>query len=310
MTESGGKPKAIPTKSVLARAFYESDFAWETAREMRRTAWEARPVEPLDVVIGPEAVSANGEEEDVRGKGQETWERLYKTRGEAMFKTRRYMIKAFPELQETLDVSTDLTLMDLGCGAGASLVPILKYFQGACVDHKREMTVLASDISGEAVELLEWSVEKQLMAESSSAVRLETTTWDLTKPIPDESWLNRGDFGTLIFTLSAIHPDYQLESLRNCVTTLKPNGRLLFRDYGAYDMIQERCKKRVGEWTVIKLDGVLCTFYTVDRLSKLFQDAGLALDEPPRYCMVRNVNRKQQSEMLRVFIRAVGRRIA
>lgn len=74
-------------------------------------------------------------------------------------------------------------------------------------------------------------------------------------------------------------------------------------------MIQQRSRRRVGAWTVQKQDGVLCTLYTLDTLTKLFHDTGqLELVQEPKYCTIRAINRRNQTEMLRVFIQALVRR--
>jgi len=302
----------LMASSSLAGAFYENDFGWEEMRDERIDSWEKKPI----------AVATLRQDE---GGGELVWNGLYKVRGDGMFKARRYIIEAFPELREALDAEGSLSIADIGCGAGATLLPILSY-------RARGLSILATDISCEALDLLTASLsakhEDILVVRSVDAendlegkpdivyneriVLNETTTtihtmpWDLTAPLPQLSVSNRYDIGLLIFTLSAIPPEKQLIALRNATSLLKSGGKLLIRDYGAFDMIQDRTKLRIGEWTVQKEDGVFCTFYTLETLTHLFTQAGLTLLEPPRYCTVKNVNRKQNSEIRRVFIRAVG----
>lgn len=225
---------------------------------------------------------------------KQIWDGLYSMRGSGMFKPRRYILKAFPELEEALNnTSCGVSILDCGSGNGASIFPLL----AAAAEHSSKVNILALDLSSSALELL-----TQATAESN----VETLQFDLTSPSPPRIVHHGFDFSLLIFTLSAILPEFHLQALQNSVHHLRVGGKLLFRDYGWMDMIQVRCKQRVGESTVCKTDGVWCTFFTVDSLHKLFASAGLRLEQPAKYCTVRNINRKSKQELKRVFIQAVG----
>jgi len=65
------------------------------------------------------------------------------------------------------------------------------------------------------------------------------------------------DISTLIFVLSAIHPDRFVLALKNIFKVLKPGGYLLFRDYGLYDMAQLRFKPghKIADKLYMRQDG-------------------------------------------------------
>lgn len=193
------------------------------------------------------------------------------------------MSKAFP----VLDGLSGKRVIDLGCGAGACL--------GVTATRAKE--VLCVDVSTMALELVK---EKFPMVDTLQC-DLQGDGTELPR--------NWADLGLLVFTLSALRPDRQIEALRHCAATLKPGGVLLFRDYGMFDHVQTKeHTMRVGECTIQKGDGVLCTFFDLEFIIMAFGVAGLTLHEPPKYCTVKNLNRKTGEELFRVFVQAVGQK--
>lgn len=65
------------------------------------------------------------------------------------------------------------------------------------------------------------------------------------------------DIASLIFVLSAIHPDNFCSAMTSIAEVLKPGGLLIFRDYGLYDMAQLRFgrDKKLGENFYVRQDG-------------------------------------------------------
>lgn len=68
---------------------------------------------------------------------------------------------------------------------------------------------------------------------------------------------NSVDVASLIFVLSAIHPDKFVEALVNIRSVLKSDGVLVFRDYGLHDMAQIRFGRgnKLGENFYVRQDG-------------------------------------------------------
>ena len=65
------------------------------------------------------------------------------------------------------------------------------------------------------------------------------------------------DVASLIFVLSAIHPDNHVETFLNVASVLKTGGVLIFRDYGLYDMAQIRFGKgnKLADNFYVRQDG-------------------------------------------------------
>lgn len=65
------------------------------------------------------------------------------------------------------------------------------------------------------------------------------------------------DVASLIFVLSAIHPERFVGVLKNIAEVLKPGGFLIFRDYGLHDMAQIRFGRgnKIAENFYVRQDG-------------------------------------------------------
>lgn len=70
------------------------------------------------------------------------------------------------------------------------------------------------------------------------------------------------DVASLIFVLSAIHPDNFTHALQNIAEVLRPSGVLVFRDYGLYDMAQIRFGrgKKLADNFYVRQDGTRHVF--------------------------------------------------
>lgn len=89
---------------------------------------------------------------------------------------------------------------------------------------------------------------------------------------------------------------------------LKPNGRVLIRDYGLYDLSMIRSQKCLApeHSSYYREDGTLVTFFSIAQLQALFS---LFIAEETKYCTVKSVNRKTQQHLHRVWIHGQFRKI-
>lgn len=111
-----------------------------------------------------------------------------------------------------------------------------------------ELNLYGYDYSSEAVEV----VRKSEVYKADHLGSCYADKWDLsatnrddkTRPVlPPGLEEGSADVVVLIFVLSALHPDEWEAAARNVTALLKPGGKLLFRDYGRYDLPQLRFKK-------------------------------------------------------------------
>ncbi|KAK7278240.1 hypothetical protein RJT34_23266 [Clitoria ternatea] len=246
------------------------------------------------------------------------------------FKERRYLLKEFPEL---LSSPPNSKLLEVGCGNGSTLLPILR--------NNKDMIVFACDCSNETLQRAKEIISATLA--SSLENRFRTFCCDIsTNGFPNwlvcnpckESFSQKQsycmadggednglhiinpnsseefgccvggvDFVTLIFTLSAVPLERMPRSIKECFIVLKPGGVVFFRDYGLYDMTMLRFEpdKRVGFREYMRSDGTRSYFFCLDTVRNLFLGAGfteLELD----YCCVKSVNRRKEKSMQRVWV--------
>lgn len=132
------------------------------------------------------------------------------------------------------------------------------------------------------------------------------------------------DVASLIFVLSAVHPDNFSKVFKSIAGVLRPNGLLIFRDYGLYDMAQLRFGRghKLGENFYVRQDGTRSVshllwllgnlrfwpfsmfrsyFFSVEFLKDLATDAGFDVLSC-HYVHRRTVNKKEGVDEPRVFV--------
>ncbi|POI34470.1 hypothetical protein CIB84_001778, partial [Bambusicola thoracicus] len=159
------------------------------------------------------------------------------------------VLKSFPGSDATYRI------LEVGCGAGNSVFPILKVL---C--NTPGTFLYCCDFASGAVELVK-SHSSYNSAWCSAFVH-DVCDDALPYPFPDEIL----DVILLVFVLSTIHPDRMQQVVNRLVKLLKPGGMLLFRDYGRYDTAQLRFKKGhcLSENFYVRGDGTRVYFFTKD----------------------------------------------
>ncbi|NXI46628.1 METL2 protein, partial [Galbula dea] len=185
-------------------------------------------------------------------------------------------------------------ILEVGCGAGNSVFPILKVL---C--NTPGTFLYCCDFASGAVELVK-SHSSYNSAWCSAFVH-DVCDDALPYPFPDEIL----DVILLVFVLSTIHPDRMQGVVNRLAKLLKPGGMLLFRDYGRYDMAQLRFKRGccLSENFYVRGDGTRVYFFTKDEIWNMFNLAGLT--EVQNLVDRRlQVNRKKKVKMQRVWIQS------
>jgi len=257
---------------------------------------------------------------------EQAWNKFYSQHQTRFFNDRHYLHKAFPEefcVPET-ETNNDggstnhRTLVEIGCGVGNLLLPLLEdnnnidntddkevsNKKSENIDknsalasannnmpiHEFQWTVFGLDLAREAIKWLQRDGRFQRAAAQGRATAL---VHDISLPQLPDCLLGTAHVTTLLFCLSAIAPGPRMvQAVRNAAATLKEptddsgngGGVLVFRDYGRYDEAQLKLgtsrNKLLEDNFYKKHDGTKCYYFSLEDVRELFeQEAGLTILE-------------------------------
>ncbi|XP_052186377.1 uncharacterized protein LOC127797481 isoform X2 [Diospyros lotus] len=313
--------------------YYSKDFEWDQLRLEIESDPSLRhhclPPEVDDGRTNPSATEYFSGSESSASRDSDAWNDFHARHSTGkFFKERRYLLKEFPEL---LSCDEHSKLLEVGCGNGSTILPILR----------GSINVYACDCSIEALKRVEEVIDeaglaslkhrfhpftcdfsicgfpKWLACDSCRGVFLkkqETYLSDTNNKgregLNDFSYLSEKkcchggvDFVTLIFTLSAVPRHRMPTAISACFSILKPGGLLLFRDYGLYDMTMLRFgpERKVGFREYMRSDGTRSYFFCLDSVRDLFVHAGF-IELELEYCCIKSVNRRNGKIMRRIWV--------
>ncbi|CDK24737.1 unnamed protein product [Kuraishia capsulata CBS 1993] len=224
------------------------------------------------------------------------WDIFYRNNRENFFKDRKWLQIEFPSLYEaTKEGAGPKTILEVGCGAGNTMFPILKQ------NENQELRIIGADFSKNAVQLVRDS-------EHYDPAFAHACVWDLANAdleLPETVEPHSVDILIMVFVFSALEPAQWDHAVNNLQKLMKPGGHILFRDYGRYDLAQVRFKKNrlLDDNFYVRGDGTRVYFFTEDELrqifGKVFKERKIGTD---RRLLV---NRKKQLKMYRIWLQGV-----
>ncbi|XP_021037693.1 methyltransferase-like protein 6 isoform X2 [Mus caroli] len=229
-------------------------------------------------------------------EAQKNWDLFYKRNSTNFFKDRHWTTREFEELRSCREYEGQkLTLLEAGCGVGNCLFPLL--------EEDLNLFAYACDFSPRAVDYVKQ--HPLYNAERCKVFQCDLTRDNLLDHVPPESV----DAVTLIFVLSAVHPEKMRLVLLNVYKVLKPGRSVLFRDYGLNDhaMLRFKAGSKLGENFYVRQDGTRSYFFTDEFLAQLFVDAGYE-EVVNEYVFRETVNKKEGLCVPRVFLQSKFRK--
>lgn len=205
------------------------------------------------------------DKKNYNAKPAKYWDNFYKTNADNFFRNRKWLHLEFPELLAAAEPDAgDITICEIGCGAGNAAFPLLTANQNP------NLIIRAYDYSTHAVKL----VQTNALYSSPPVGKIEAAVWDLSSldTLPPGVGPGTVDIIVLVFVLSALHPDEWGKAVANIHKMLKPGGLVLFRDYGRHDLTQLRFKsgRLLEDNFYIRGDKTRVYFFELDELALVF----------------------------------------
>ncbi|CAM9558044.1 unnamed protein product [Ascophyllum nodosum] len=240
--------------------------------------WTAEEEEEASRAVAAQGFGLPGAWRDkYEREARKNWDLFYVRNSTNFFKDRHYLGRVFPELAET-DADRELskvlevkgegcsgrrsgrrTLLELGCGVGNAVFPLL--------EKNRGLYIVAVDLSSKGIALLKR--HPMYGCGRCEAMVLDATVDDLPAAVLEGGGV---DLVLLQFSMSAVAPKDMRRVALLAERALRPGGKLLLRDYGRHDEAQLRFSKgrRLGDNIYVRQDGTMSYFFSLDDVRRLF----------------------------------------
>ncbi|KAI6218302.1 putative methyltransferase NSUN5 [Aphelenchoides besseyi] len=242
--------------------------------------WPDSVVAEFEGIIENQRNSSVSDEkaQELRESAGQKWEDFYNRHQTNFFMDRKWLVREFAEVFKPNDNKEPIRILEVGCGVGNSVFPMLEM--------SPDLFVYCCDFSSSAIEM----VKQNPKFDSNRCLPF---VWDITSDstVPIEP--NSLDHILCVFVLSAIPPEKLVQALRNLTGLLKKDGCLFVKDYGRLDLTQIRFKKQryIQENLYARGDGTLVYFFAEDELHELLTSVGLRKEE--LFTDKRLINKKQ-----------------
>ncbi|XP_050143399.1 uncharacterized protein LOC126619159 isoform X2 [Malus sylvestris] len=247
--------------------YFSKDFEWEDLRAQVENdpsfSYHLLPFEPTSFSLNSVATDQS---RSSAADGSHAWNSFHHRHSSGkFFKERRYLLEEFPEL---VNWKGNSKVLEVGCGNGSTVLPILR--------GNENIVVYACDCSTEALD----RVKETIDASNIAAVEHHFHPFCC-------------DFSVTTFpTWLACNP---------CRENFTQTSQQ--RLTGLYDMTMLRFEedKRVQFREYMRSDGTRSYFFCLDTVRDLFVGAGFKQLEL-EYCCVKSVNRRKGKSMQRVWV--------
>ncbi|XP_054169275.1 tRNA N(3)-methylcytidine methyltransferase METTL6-like [Oppia nitens] len=225
-------------------------------------------------------------------ESKKNWDLFYKRNTNKFFKDRHWTQREFSELiGDHMSEDRDVFMLEVGCGVGNTIWPL--------IEDKTRLNLYVCDFSPVAIDLL----QKSPLFDSN---KCKPFVADIT----DESGFRHHlppnvsfDLVSLIFVLSSINPTKMRTALRNIYQVMRPNGVLLFRDYGLYDhaMLRFGSGHKLSDNFYVRQDGTRAYYFSIEYMETLVKSCGFEVIQND-YIKRETINRKLNTCVDRIFI--------
>jgi methyltransferase-like protein 6 len=226
---------------------------------------------------------------------KKNWDKFYMRNSTNFFKDRHWTTREFTELTGSFNSrNSKRVLLEVGCGVGNFALPLLQ--------EQEDLFIYACDFSPRAINFVKADPRYD-------EKRAHAFVADIISDKLIDTVIEGVDIASLIFVLSAVHPDKFVEALHNIFDVLKPGGIFIFRDYGLHDMAQLRFKahNKLGENFYVRQDGTRSYYFTTDQMNELLLECGFEVIDC-EYVHRSTVNVKENVNVPRIFVQAKARR--
>ncbi|KAL1858595.1 hypothetical protein Plec18167_003534 [Paecilomyces lecythidis] len=291
-----------------SRYLEEGDDVWEfNAWDHVETDEEYRAYAEHQIARQREAPVSDFDQQRFNGDPAKWWNLFYKNNQANFFKNRKWLRQEFPVLADvTRKDAGRKVVLEVGAGAGNTAFPLLVN------NENEELMVHACDFSSTAVKVMRES-------EHYNPKNMTADVWDVTaqgeNSLPPGLTEGSVDLVVLIFIFSALAPEQWNQALHNIYRVLKPDGEVLFRDYGRGDLAQVRFKKGryMAENFYVRGDGTRVYFFDKQELADMWgrwtPEKGIQIDNQEETNPEGGVVRKTYHGVFQILNLGVDRRL-